>query len=71
MVNYQKPSTPRTTIWKNEGTSRVLVRSFDGLPFNTDQRIVIAGLGQATRCGLVMGGSGGNEYVREVQYVLD
>lgn len=70
MADFSKPTGPRTSIWKNSPSGQILVRTFEGLPYDTQPSIHIPDLGEATLTGIQKSGSGSKEAIVEVRYVL-
>jgi len=71
MADYSKLTGPRTEIWKRGPGGRVLVKIIEGLPYGKTPIIQIPEFGEAQLAGIEISGSGPQETIIAVSYVLN
>lgn len=70
MAYAPKRAGPATKIWQNGPSGQVLVKDIEGLPYGQDHHIQIPDLGEATLIGIQKSGTGNQEAIAEVSYLL-
>ena len=59
-----------TKIWKRGPDGAILVKAEAGLPYGTEPKVFVPGLGQTIRTGIQPSGSGTGQTVLAVYYTL-
>lgn len=65
-----EPAAPTTNIWRNGPSGQVLIKKIEGLPYGHEAHVRIPDFGDATLIGIKKSGSGNQETIAEVSYLL-